>query len=798
MNRHKNRQIILSLLFLLGFLPAHAQQGKLRGRVFDLNTNNNIAFANVIISGTTNGTITDENGTFSFSGLKPGFVRVEVSLLGYQNTLSSEIEISNAQTAQLEIGLERTNQQLEEIRVAASPYRTREESPLSLKTIGLSEIESSPGANRDISKVIQSFAGVQSTPSFRNDIIIRGGGPSESRFFLDGVEVPNINHFATQGASGGPVGIINADLLREVQYYSGAFPANRANALSGIFEFSLVDGNSDQFRGQAAVGAAEISATVSGPAGNKTSYVASVRRSYLQFLFGLLDMPFLPTFNDLQFKLKTRIDAQNELSIIGLGAYDFSKLNTDIENPDEQQQYILTQLPENTQWSYTIGAVYKRYNEHGYQTFVVSRNHLNNEAEKYRDNNDSSEANKTIDYRSQEAENKLRYENLIRTGGTKLNFGANADFVRYTNSTQQTRYYNDGPLRVDYTTELNFVKWGLFAQASQSFVNDRLSLSLGLRVDANNYSSRMRNAFEQFSPRFSASWKLTPAWAVNFNTGRYYQLPPYTALGYRQNNQYINKQNGLKYIRADHFIAGISYQPQANLFLSLEGFLKNYADYPFSVNDSISLANLGADFGVVGNEEVSSESEGKAHGAELQARYSEAGKFNFNLSYTFVRSEFADKNGTMIPSSWDSRHVLVLTSTKKMKRSWQIGARWRLVGGLPYTPWDMDRSSLVAAWDANNGPFLDTDRWNTKRFKAFHQLDLRIDKAYYWKTMTAKFYLDFQNFYNFKNENQDILLRQTDEAGNYRTTDNGTRYLLKRVKDDSGTILPTVGIILQF
>ena len=269
-------------------------------------------------------------------------------------------------------------------------------------------------------------------------------------------------------------------------------------------------------------------------------------------------------------------------------------------------------------------------------------------------------------------------------------------------------------------------------------------------------------------------------------------------MGYRENNTFVNKQNGLKYIQADHYIAGVSVQPNSNLFFSLEGFRKNYADYPFSVNDSVSLANLGADYGVIGNEEVSSVSKGRAYGMELQGRYSAPGKFNFNFSYTLVRSEFEDKAGKLVPSSWDSRHVLVLTSTKKLKRNWQIGARWRYVGGLPYTPWDMDKSSLVEAWNANNGPYYDTDNWNTERFKAFHQLDLRIDKAYYLNKLTAKFYIDIQNFYNFKNENQDILVREQDANGAYLTTDGGTRYVLKRVKDESGTVLPTVGVILQF
>ena len=240
--------ILLSIAFLSFQANLFAQQGVLKGRVIEAVNNEPMPFVNVIISGTTNGTVTDIDGNFVFSNLAPGFVRVKASFTGYHEVLSSEIEISNAKTGFLEIRMEERDVQIDEVRITASPYRKTEESPVSLKTIGIAEIEKSPGANRDISKVIQSFAGVLSSPSFRNDIIIRGGGPSESRFYLDGVEVPNINHFATQGASGGAVGILNADLIREVNYYSGAFPSNRGNALSGIFEFSQVDGNADKLR----------------------------------------------------------------------------------------------------------------------------------------------------------------------------------------------------------------------------------------------------------------------------------------------------------------------------------------------------------------------------------------------------------------------------------------------------------------------------------------------------------------------------------------------------------------------
>jgi hypothetical protein len=788
---------IITLVFAFSFSSSFAQRASIHGRIFDASSNKGLPFVNVLVSGTTIGTITNEDGSYHLTALQPGFIRLDVSFIGYQNVVSPEIEVSNLKTVYLDIALEKSNTQLDEVTVLASLFRKTEESPLSLKNIGISEIETSPGANRDISKVIQSFPGVQSTPSFRNDVVVRGGGPSESRFFLDGVEVPNINHFATQGASGGPVGIINADLLREVNYFSGAFPANRGNALSGVFEFYQVDGNSDKLRAQASVGASEVSATVDGPVGENTTYIASARRSYLKLLFSALELPFLPTFNDFQIKVKTRIDRKNELTFIGLGAIDQFALNLDIDEPDAQQKYILATIPENEQWSYTAGFVYKHFRENGYQTIVASRSHLHNTAIKYLDNDASSEANKNLDYLSEEVENKLRYENTMRMDNVKLNFGANLDFVRYTNSTRQKRYYPDGILEVDFNTDLNMVKWGLFGQASNKIFNERLSLSLGIRMDANNYSSEMGSPFDQISPRMSASYLIGPDWSFNFNTGRYYQLPSYTVLGYKQNGEFVNKTNGLKYIKADHLIAGFEYQPKKNVIFTLEGFLKKYNDYPFSLKDSISLANLGADFGVIGNEEVKSMSNGRAYGMEFQTRIASSGNFNFNLSYTLVRSEFEDKNSEYIVSSWDSKHLLVLTTSKKLARNWRVGARWRFVGGLPYTPYDLDRSSLVEAWNLNNGPFLETDSWNTLRFDPFHQLDVRIDKAYYLDKITAKFYIDIQNLYNFQSRDQDILVRK-EANGQFETTDNGSRYVLERVENTSGTVLPTIGIILQF
>jgi hypothetical protein len=789
--------IITSVIaFLLITESLHGQNGKIKGRIYDITNNEPLPFANIIIEGTTTGTTSDLDGNFSFTGLKPGFVQLIATYVGYKQALSPEILITNANTAFLNIGMERADTEIEEIYVTTLPFQKTKESPVSLNKIYTSEIETSPGANRDISKVIQSFPGVGSTVSFRNDIIIRGGGPGESKYYLDDVEIPNINHFATQGASGGPVGILNADLISAVDYYSGAFPANRGNALSGIFEFTQVDGNLDKSKLRATLGASEVSLTADGPVSNNSSYIFSARRSYLQLLFDAIGLPFLPTFNDYQLKWRTKINDKNEIKIISIGALDQFKLNLNISNPDEEQQYILSFVPVNEQWSYAIGAVYKHYGEKSYKTLVLSRNMLNNTIYKYPENDDTKP--RILDYESREIENKLRFENTSISDNFRFVYGLGAQYVKYDNSTYQQVFISDSVGEINYSSFIDFYKWELFVQASKKFCRDKLTLSLGVRSDANNYSASMQNLINQLSPRLSASYSLSEKLSVNFNTGRYYQLPAYTTLGYRDNNGVLkNKENKLKYIYADHLILGFEYRLKPSIIFTVEGFHKKYKNYPYSLRDSVSLANKGGDFGVAGDEEVKSISSGRAYGFEIMNRTRVDKKLNLIAAYTFVRSEFKDGGRGYIPSAWDSKHLFTLTMIRYLKNNWSAGLKWRFVGGLPYTPYDLETSAIKEAWDSQGRPYLDYSRYNSLRLKAFHQLDIRIDKKYFFNRWSLMLYIDIQNLYNYKADQPDYVIREKDEAGNYILLNDNTKYKLKTIDSSSGTILPTLGIMIE-
>ena len=799
--------LILFIFFLAFVTNAAAQpgQGVIRGKVYNAKNNEPVPFANIVIWQTNIGSASNFEGEFEFTGVKPGYVKLRVSSVGYETYVTESFMVTNAKPVYIEIPLNEKTEQLDEVVIRASPFRLDKESPVSLRRIGVEQIEKSPGANRDISRVIQNFPGVASSVSFRNDVIVRGGGPSENSFYLDEVEIPNINHFATQGASGGPVGIINVDFIREVDFYSGAFPANRGGALSSVLDLKQINGNEEKVELQGSIGASEASLTFDGPIADNTTFVFSARRSYLQLLFDALQLPFLPTFNDFQFKSRTRFDKKNELRLIGLGAIDDFKLNTDADET-ESQQYILNYIPVNTQRNYTVGAVYKHYREKGYDTWVLSRNYLRNRSYKYQNNNEVDSL-KRLDYTSDEAENKFRYEHNIQTNGYQINAGLGLEYANYTNSTFRKSFIGGQPVTIDYNSNLDLFKWNAFGQVSKSFFEDRLSLSLGLRSDANNYSESMSNLADQISPRFSLSYKFIPKWSFNFNSGRYYQLPPYTTLGFsNQQGDLLNKENGLKYISADHLVGGFQFLPNEESKLSLEAFYKNYNDYPFSLDDSISLANKGADFGSFGDEEVKSVAEGRAYGLEFLMRHQDLFGTNVILSYTFVRSEFKELDnqleptGGYIPSSWDNRHLLNLTATREFKNNWQLGLRWRFVGGTPYTPLDRQKSSRISAWNARGRAYPDYDRLNTKRLNPFHQLDLRIDKQYFFDNWSLMLYLDVQNVYNFTADEPPVLVRRTNEDGEpVVNPDNQERYVLKKLEiEESGNILPSIGIIVEF
>ncbi|QMU63749.1 MAG: TonB-dependent receptor plug domain-containing protein [Flavobacteriaceae bacterium] len=779
-------------------------QGNIKGKIIDAKTRVPLSSVTVLISGTAIGTTSNDEGEFIFDNAPLGYVKIQVSYIGYKTVVSEDYLVTKEKTPYIVIPLDEDSTQLDEILIRKKLFKKNPESPLSIQSLGLAEIEKIPGGNRDILKVLQSLPGVASNPSFRNDIIIRGGGPSENKFYLDGIEVPVVNHFQTQGATGGPVGIINTDLIRSADFYSSAFPANRGNTLSSLITFTQKNGNPDKLNIRGTLGTSDAGITLDGPIGKKTVFIASVRQSYLKLLFKLIKLPFLPTYNDFQFKVKTDFNDNSELSFIGIGAIDKFVLNEEVndgiadEETIKRNRYLLGNIPEQDQWNYTIGTTYKRYGKNGIQQFILSRNEWSNSTIKYFQNS-RQPTDLLLRYNSKEIENKLRFEHKISLNTYRFNYGLALEQSTYTNTTFQQIANSSGAAIRNYSTDLDIFKYAVFGQISKKYFNEKLGISLGFRVDANHYNEEMKNPLNQFSPRASFNYEINDRWFLNTTAGIYYQLPAYTTLGFRDNAGILVNRNELKFIRATHLVAGLEYRPEETSKISFETFYKQYDNYPFSVRDQISLANLGSDFGVIGTEEVTSTSMGRAYGFEFLAqKKSYDGTYGI-LSYTYVRSEFKNAINQFIPSTWDNRHILTFTGGKKLNKNWEIGVKYRLAGGRPYTPYDPDASSQIANYNIANQGILDFSQLNSLRVPTFRQLDVRVDKTWFWKKFALNFYIDIQNLLNNKTTEPPFLTSTLDANGNPLADPNdANRYVLEEIENTNGNILPRFGFIVDF
>ena len=792
----------LTLLLLLLCAFANAQNATISGIITALPANEPVPFAPIVIQGTTTGAVSDIDGKYSITGLAPGLYNLECSAVGYKKAIVFEVEVTNDRSAVVNIQLEELATEIGPVEISSTRRTNEDESPISVRSIGVNEIKRNPGGDRDISKVIRTLPGVAAIPSFRNDLIIRGGAANENRFYIDGIEIPNINHFATQGSNGGPRGLINVDLINEVEFYSGAFPAARGNALSSVMEFQFKDPKRDKFASNIIVGSSDIGITLEGPTGKNSGLTFSARRSYLQFLFSALGLPFLPAYNDYNLKWKWDINEKNKLSILSLGALDNFTLNLKLaedtanENYDFNR-YLLDNLVINNQWNYAFGVKWDHYGDKSKWTVVASRNMLQNDAYKYYDN-DETKARK-FDYSSSEQENKLRIENKISGQGWKLLYGVSYEYAQYFNYSNLSEYNPaiQDTFRVDYRTNFNMHKYGAFVQSSKTLLDQRLTLSAGLRADGNDFNASMSNLKNQISPRVSLRYAFAPQWSFNANAGIYYQQPNYLSLGYQVDGVFVNKD--MRYVSCSQAVAGVQYNwDKRNTIISVEGFFKYYDHYPVSVNRGISIANLGADFGTVGNEALTSTGLGRSRGVEVLYQQKFFKGLYGILAYTYVNSEFTGASGAWTPSSWDSRHLVSITGGKVLKRNWEVGFVFRFSGGLPYTPDDVAASMNIQNWNALGVAVNDWSQLNTQRAGVYQQLDIRVDKKWYNKRWTLDLYFDIQNALGYETQLKPLLDVERDALGNpVVDPNNASQYLPNFIPNTNGTVLPSVGIIIE-
>jgi len=783
--------MVACLVLSLYALPVLAQTtATIAGTVTDAKTGEPLIGVSVRLDSTSLGAVTNIDGFYEIKNIPPKTYNITASYVGYESQTRFFITIRSGGNPDINYKLDEATTELEGVVVRASPFEKLAETPLSIQRLSAEEIATYPGGNNDIAKVVQSLPGVGgSVGGFRNDVIIRGGAPNENVYYLDGIEIPNINHFATQGSAGGPVGLLNVSFIEGVTLTTSAFNARYDNPLSGVLQFDQRVGNNRDMRGNIRLSASELAITTEGPIfkggkeSSKTSYIASFRRSYLQFLFELIDLPIRPDYWDFQYKVTHKIDDYNELNFIGLGAIDQFSVAVP-ESFDADQQATLEQVPVIEQISNTTGLSWKRRFKDGtgFMQTAVSFNLLENDFFRYEDN--VNQTGILFQNESRELERKLRYEQTRFFGPWTLSGGFVVQNATYENNTI------DVVNGFTFNTDLNLWRYGLFMQSSRSFANERLDFSLGFRMDGNDFTTQENQLLETFSPRLSLSYDLDEAarWKLNFSSGIYYKIAPYTVLGFQDNNGNFLNQDA-RYTQSIHVVAGLEHLVNPSTRITIEGFYKRYNDYPVSVLDSVSLANKGGGFEVLGNEAIATVGQGRTYGLEVLYQKKFTKNFYGILAYTLFQSEFTGfDTDRYLPSVWDSRHLLTFTGGYRFENNWEISVRNRFSGQTPFVP--IDQAASLA-----NYPILinDFDNLGNVRLGAFNQLDIRIDKKWNFEKFTFNVFLDIENVLSQNLPNPPSYGLARTESGQLITPQ-----ALVEIDVDNSALLPTLGVVVDF
>ncbi|HET9486013.1 MAG TPA: TonB-dependent receptor, partial [Chryseosolibacter sp.] len=803
---------LLSLI-IGGMGTAFCQNAILSGTVTDRNTQAPLVGVSIVIDGSDPiiGTVSDAEGNFKLTS-DPGSYTIKVTYIGYQELKKFNVVLTTGNATVMNFELVEGSTTLDEVVVQASPSAAVAtiETPLSIQSLSTEEIKSNPGGNFDISKVIQSLPGVStSAGGVRNDIIIRGGAPNENVYYLDGIEVPVINHFSTQGSAGGPQGILNVSFIEEVNLSTSGFHARYDNPLSSVFQFKQRDGNMERIQGNVRLSGTELAATFDGPLSPNTTFLASARRSYLQYFFQLIDLPIRPNYWDFQFKVTHHLNDKTSLTALGLGAIDEFSFAVPKESTPEKE-YVLRSNPFINQDSYTLGLSLKRLMENGFMNISMSRNYFNNRLDKFEDGRNDDESLRTLGVDSDEIENKLRVDINKSVNGWKYSYGIMGQYVQFRNDVFNTvrKEIMDGngnvvqpSVIVDVNSELDFFKYGAFLQISRSVLDNRLSVSGGVRSDMNSFMHKGNDPLQTLSPRLSASYALSDHFNISGSAGRYYKIPVYTILGFQDNQgDFINRD--VSYIGSTHYVGGVEFLPNDAFRATVEGFYKQYSDYPVSKLRGVSLANEGGDFGFIGNEEVVGSGKGRAYGVELFVQKKLTGKIFYVIAYTLYRTEFSGADNRYLPSSWDNRNLLSGLLGRKLKRGWEIGLKFRYAGGAPYTPLDLEASRVNYLSLGTGVP--DVTRINSQRLESFNQFDFRIDKKWNYRQWTFDLYLDVQNAFMSKTPATPDYTFARNEDGSYKTNDNGplnpdgSNAIPLLLEDDDPFFVPTLGFIVEF
>jgi hypothetical protein len=751
--------IILLHSLVFGF-GDEKSSGVISGKVVVHNTQQPLPGVNVQVVGTSFGSVTDEEGAFKIVNIPVGHYVVRASGIGYEPSVLTDVIVNPFRPAVLQFNLEEKSVEVGEVTVRGEYFRSTPDAPISTKSQTNEELRRLPGGLEDVVRAVSILPGVAQVEAGRNDLVVRGGAPSENLFLIDNLEVPNINHFGTQGASGGPLSYINLDFVQSTSFSSGGFGVRYGDKLSSVLTIDLAEGRRDRLGAKATLSETQFGFTTEGPFDSSGSFIFSARRSYLDFIFKAAGLAFTPQYWDFMTKADYHLGHNDQLSLVGIGVIDDIKLFNDSRDHIYDNSRIL--MPSENQA--VAGISWKHLFSSGF-TNVSLTNMYTSFDYVQRD----TLLNPIFSSASRERITSLRSEVLWQMmENSELSIGVEGKLIQLASDLTLPSFWTNygNNLSVSAHTDTVAFKAAGYAQFSETV--GRVQGTLGIRWDYFNLIEQ-QNAI---SPRASLRYTLSELTKLNLSVGQFAQAPSYIWIATNQANK------NLEYIKVEQYVLGMDHLLRSDLQVSIEGYLKEYRNYPASVlQPFLVLSNYGSGYGgsqeafaSFGIDPLISDGKGEARGLELfvQKKLSETPYYGI-VSISFNKVEFAGVDGVRHPGSYDQRWIVNLGGGYILNNEWEVSAKFRLATGRPYTPYNSD---------GTQSPLL----YNTARVGSNHSLDVRVDKRWLFSGWSLIGFIDVQNIYNNKPHDVPIF---NERLGNEEDRQNIG-------------ILPSIGLSAEF
>ncbi|RPI73705.1 MAG: TonB-dependent receptor, partial [Ignavibacteriales bacterium] len=662
----KHSILILFILFSAIVIPQ--EKISIYGKVIDKITQQPLPGVNIIIVNTDFGTSTDLDGKFEIKNLLPGEYQVKVSIIGYRSLTKTDIMVMSGFASEILFELEEEVINLESVVVKSNYFENSRLDLISVRSFGNEEIRRSPGGFEDVIRALSVLPGVAQADAGRNDLIVRGGSPSENLYLIDGYKVQNINHFGTQGATGGPLSYINLDFVSGTSFSTGGFPVSKGDKLSSTLAIDLRSGRKDRIGGKATISASQFGLNLEGPVSNNSQFIFSVRRSYLDFIFKAADFSFVPEYWDILGKADFEIDNRNSISILIISAID----NISYFNDTEDKRYDNSRIIGSEQLQYLAGIRFRHLIDNGFINLSFSRNFVDYDTQQ----RDSLLVPVYLN-KSKETENNFNAELTYKLSDmADITVGGDAELINFSADILLPEFqttFNDSFPSFTLDTISTYYKAAMYMNFNLVFM-ERFITNLGIRGD---YFNILDNDI-YFSPRLSVSYLLSDVTRINFSSGIYYQSPSYLWLiGDKMNTK-------LKNMRVNQYILGFDYNVSDDALLKVESFYKNYFDYPVSLSRTyLTMANTGAGYGdenfeSFGLEPLIAEGTGNSKGIEFSLQKKLSGTPYYGIfSLTYSTAEYAALDGVARTGSFDQTWILSLSGGYKISTEWETSFKFR-------------------------------------------------------------------------------------------------------------------------